>query len=210
MPPGEDSIFAAGPPRSLPECPVPDLLPELARVTEEIQFLCWDQQVWRSFDAIAEGSPVARESHFRGWVGELYFRRADLAIRAMRDRDSRSHSLGNLLTAVTNRAGEIPCPVIEMRADGAVTIDPDKVQADLDALDAAAAAARDYVNKVLAHFDRGWNGDIPEPEVIDAAIGLIGKLVVKYTLILRGIDVDIRTRAAFNWTAEFREAWLPG
>jgi hypothetical protein len=42
----EHSIFADGdsPPAAI--CPVPDLLPRLGRVTEEIQFLYWDQQVW--------------------------------------------------------------------------------------------------------------------------------------------------------------------
>jgi hypothetical protein len=143
-------------------------------------------------------------------VGELYYRRADLTVRAMRDADPRSHSLSNLLTAVRKRAGEIPCRVLEMRTEGAVTIDPGKVQADLDALEAAAAAVKVYVDKVLAHADSTWNGPIPGPGVVDSAIQLLGDLLVKYTLILRGVDLGLTPVPAFNWTAVFREPWLAG
>jgi hypothetical protein len=151
-----------------------------------------------------------RASFFRAWVGELYYRRADLTVRAMRDADPRSHSLSNLLTAVRKRAGEIPCRVLEMRTEGAVTIDPGKVQADLDALEAAAAAVKVYVDKVLAHADSTWNGPIPGPGVVDSAIQLLGDLLVKYTLILRGVDLGLTPVPAFNWTAVFREPWLAG
>jgi len=82
----EEMIFPAGEPTGSP-CPDPELLAHLARVTEEIQWLWWDQQVWREFESIADGSDAARGSFIVAWVGELYYRRAGLAVRAMRDGD---------------------------------------------------------------------------------------------------------------------------
>lgn len=210
MPDNELSIFVGdGTPRSAP-CPLADLLPRLKRVTEEIQFLYWDQQIWRAFDAVAAGSPVARDSFFRAWVGELYYRRADMAVRAMRDGHADSHSLSNLLRTVRDRAADIPCRVPEMKADSAITVDPVRVQNDLETIDAACAEVKVYVNKVLAHVDGSWKGTPPEAEVVDSAIELLGALLVKYTLILRDVDVELTPRPVFNWTDAFRAAWLPG
>ena len=97
-----------------------------------------------------------------------------------------------------------------MRAEGAGTIDPRKVQDDLDALEAAAADVKVYVDKVLARADSTWSAAIPGPEVVDSTIQLLGDLLVKYTLILRGVDLKLTPVPEFNWTAIFREAWLPG
>lgn len=207
----ELSIFVGdSSPRSAATCSVPDLLPHLERVTEEIQFLYWDQQVWRAFDAVAAGSPVVRDSFFRAWVGELYYRRADIAVRAMRDGHADSHSLSNLLKAVRNRASDIPCRVPEMKADGTITVDPARVQSDLDAIEAACGNVKVYVNKVLAHADGTWKGFPPEAEVVDSAIDLLGALLAKYTLILRDVDGELAPLPVFNWTDVFRATWLPG
>jgi hypothetical protein len=186
----------------------PDVLAHLGRVTDEIQWLRWDQHVWRTFDNIAERSDVARDSFFVAWVGEVYYRRADLTIRAMRDSDSRSHSLRNLLGTVKKNAADIQCPLPEMRSAGATTINPDAVQADLDQLEASAAEVKVYVDKVLAHADNSQEVPIPGPEVVDAAVQMLGDLVVKYTLILRDIDLEPRLAPQFNWTAVFHEPWL--
>jgi hypothetical protein len=186
----------------------PDVLAHLGRVTDEIQWLWWDQHVWRSFENIAERSDVARDTFFVAWVGELYYQRADLTIRAMRDSDPRSHSLRNLLATVKKNAADIQCPLPEMGSAGATTIDPAAVQADLDQLEASAAEVKVYVDKVLAHADESQEVPIPGPEVVDAAVQLLGDLLVKYTLILRNIDLELRSAPQYNWTAVFYQQWL--
>jgi hypothetical protein len=129
------------------------------------------------------------------WVEELYYHRVYMMIRAMQDGDRRSYSLPNLLERVRENASEIECSVPEMRAPGSTTVDPAAVQADLDALEAAAAEVRFIVNKALAHSDRSkfeidW---IPDPVAVDAAVQLLGDLMLKYLLILRGVKAELPT-----------------
>ena len=78
------------------------------------------------------------------------------------------------------------------------------------ALEVAAADAKVYVDKVLAHADSRCSGPVPAPDVVDSAIQVLGGLLVKYMLILRGVDLELTPVPRFNWAAVFREPWLPG
>jgi hypothetical protein len=49
------SIFGFAEPAQPYQCPVPELEPDLKRVTQEIQALHWDQAVWRQLDGLAAG-----------------------------------------------------------------------------------------------------------------------------------------------------------
>lgn len=83
------------------------------------------------------------------------------------------------------------------------------MQADIDALEAAAAGVKVYVDRVLAHADKaGEEVPIPGPEAVDAAVRLLGGLLVKYTLILRGVELELRSVPGFNWMVVFYEPWL--
>jgi hypothetical protein len=53
-------------------------------------------------------------------------------------------------------------------------------------------------------------GPIPGPEVVDAAIQLLGRLLVKYLLILREVNLEMRSVPSFNIASALHEAWLPG
>jgi hypothetical protein len=198
----ETPFTASGLPRRRRASPV---LTQLERVTDELSWLLWDEQVWRDFERIAQGSAVARDSFFAGWVGELYYRRASLAVRAMHDGRDDSYSLRNLLEDVRESA-----------VAGSVAVTPEAVNADLMALGCAVARVKRYASKVLAHHDKAAADaeeppgiPVPGPEVVDAAIEVLRDLVIKYTLILRGVDADLRPVPQFGWTEVFREPWLP-
>lgn len=203
-----EQVFISAAPRY--ECPVPQLLPDLERVKEEIQMLHFDRGVWRTFDAAAAGSVVVRDSFARAWFADSFYRCAALAVRAMVDRNPDSCTLVNLMAAVAESADAVSCPFVpEMWAVGGATLDPEKVRGDVAALQAAAAQVRQYVNKFLAHVDRNRKGGPPDAAVVDAAVDLLGDLLKKYVLILTGADLVVTPLPHFHVAETFREAWIP-
>jgi hypothetical protein len=167
----------------------------LEHVSDEIHELWLDRFIWQTFSRIAEESDVAKGSFIAAWVGEQYYRRAAVAVRAMVDRHKDSDSLINVMLLVESNPPS-------------ARIDPVDVRADIDALDAAAEQVRKYVNKYLAHIDRAPSQPIPAIEVVDTAVQMLGDLLKKYTLLIRNVDLRVDPIVLFDWTSVFKRAWL--
>lgn len=78
----------------------PTVVEILEHVSDEIHELWLDQYVWQTLSRISQQSDAARGSFNVAWIGEQYYRRAALAVRAMVDRRSDTDSLINVLLRV--------------------------------------------------------------------------------------------------------------
>ncbi len=189
--------------------PVPDQLRMLDHVSDEIHELWLDRYVWQTLSRIAAESSVAHDSFIVAWVGEQYYRRAAIAVRAMVDRDPRSDSLINVLIGIEADPAAVPCHISDMRAAGSVAADPALVRADIDQLSTTAAQVRSYVNKYLAHIDQSPKLPIPAIAVVDTAVQVLGDLLKKYTLLLKNADLRVEPMVLFDWASVFQEPWAP-
>ena len=181
----------------------------LGNITDEVLSLIHDRDVWRTISEIGAANPtVAANPFVMGHFNTLYYRRALVSVRAMVDRNPDSDSLFTLLTDIAAHPGDLKTFYPEMQLAGTDTIDPARVLADIDRLNAAAAATKRYVNKRIAHIDRNGNPTVPTAPEIDAAVELIGELLHKYTLLLTGADLRLGILVAFDWTSVFTVPWI--
>jgi hypothetical protein len=181
----------------------------LGNITDEVLSLIHDRDVWRTISEIGAANPTVVANPFvMGHFNTLYYRRALVSVRAMVDRNPDSDSLFTLLTDIAAHPGDLKTIYPEMQLAGTDTIDPARVLADIDRLNAAAAATKRYVNKRIAHIDRNGNPTVPTAPEIDAAVELIGELLHKYTLLLTGADLRLGILVAFDWTSVFTVPWI--
>jgi hypothetical protein len=180
----------------------------LEHVSDEIHELWLDRHVWQTFRRITEESNVAKGSFIAAWVGEQYYRRAAVAVRAMVDHDRDSDSLINLMVRVEADPALASGYVPDLIDATSGTLDPAKVRADIDALTAAATQVRNYVNKYLAHIDKAPTQPIPAIAVVDDAVQLLGDLLRRYTLLIKNADLRVEPIVLFDWTSVFKTPWL--
>ena len=181
----------------------------LGNITDEVQALIHDRDIWRTISEIGAANPAVVANPFvMGHFNTLYYRRALVSVRAMVDPDNDSDSLLTLLTDIAAHPGDLNTTDPAMQLAGAGTIDPAKVRADIERLKTAAATTRKYVNKHIAHIDRKGAPTVPTALEIDAAVELIGELSQKYTLLLTGGGLRLGIRVTFDWTSVFTVPWI--
>lgn len=181
----------------------------LETINNEVQSLIDDRNVWHTVSDIGAANAFVRANpFFMGYVNTLYYRRALHAVRAMVDANTDSASIITLLTDIAAHPGDLEITDSTMQTPGATTIDPTKVIADRDRLVDVAAKCKKYVNKFLAHIDAKGNAVVPTAPEIDAAVELIGELLVKYTQLITGAGLKLGTNIFIDWTVVFTKPWI--
>jgi hypothetical protein len=181
----------------------------LGNITDEVQSLIHDRDVWRTISEIGASNPAVVANPFvMGHFNTLYYRRALVSVRAMVDPNPDSDSLLTLLIGIAAHPADLETTDPGMQLAGTDSIDPAKVLADIDQLKTAAATTKRYVNKRIAHIDRKGTPTVPTAPEIDAAVELTGELLHKYTLLLTGADLRLEILVAFGWTSVFTVPWI--
>ena len=181
----------------------------LGTITGEVLSLIHDRDVWSTISEIGAANPTVVANPFvMGHFNTLYYRRALVSVRAMADPNPDSESLLTLLSDIAAHPGDLETTDPVMQLAGTNTIDPAKVLADIDRLKTAVATTKRYVNKRIAHIDRKGTPTVPTAPEIDTAVGLIGELLHKYTLLLTGADLRLGILVALDWTSVFTVPWI--
>lgn len=170
-------------------------------------------------------------SYYWEYLQDTYGETMSVAIRRQAEVSVRVHSLGQLINEVGEYSAHLTRTVfaekwgIDNEYEGLVAnktfnehfaggvgdhVDPAIPAADLAALTATAEKVKNYVDRHLAHSDRGGSKDIPTFDEVHAAVDQIGELFKKYALLLTaGGYVQLVPVIQDDWQAIFLKPWLP-
>ncbi len=91
----------------------------------------------------------------------------------------------------------------------AIHIDPDRVRSDLEKLNQALGALGSFADKRVAHFDEVPPKQVPSFNELDACIGTLDELCVRYLLLFRGqVLASLLPTIQYDWKEIFRTPWI--
>ena len=195
----------------------------------EVQSLVINRHVfWEVQDIIRKNQRIQIGSTFYDWMGSAYATSMSVAVRRQVDEDSRSISFVNFLKQIQARPhlvsrawykslfanGNYPANWPDACFDRLAGRGQQHVQADFVASEIVALKARTkhvarYVNKRVAHRDAHDFRPLPKFRDIDAAVGHLDRLTVRYLNLLRGMSLTTTLPTwQYDWKEIFRHAWL--
>ena len=204
---------------------------------QDIRRLFHNRYVWLTISDMLERT--AEQIHFnaivQNWLVMQYAHSQCTGIRRECDPDTRTSSLERCLRRLLETPGmadraryeagiqvnpSIPdqyrqiclCGFDEFAfSPDSPDLDPDKIQADLDALRDAAQATREYTNKVVAHRD-GIGEEITLAWAdLDQALNAVGIVLKRYYKLRHPGTVlgNLTPELPTGWEKPFRSAWCP-
>ncbi|MFY9821679.1 MAG: hypothetical protein WAM82_09855 [Thermoanaerobaculia bacterium] len=202
---------------------------DLASIREEVTQLAWSAATHGRLREIVSANPdINVHNQFYGWLSRSYVDSQLMGIRRQLDRDKRSVSLANLIASMEGASGlltreahlslyresmERPANrTFDLLAGKGDDVYPAaRLRGALRALEQVRAVHGKYMNKRLAHLDRGpLEGRLPTYRDLSTAVGKLEKLVIHYHLLFEAEDYrSLVPVVQYDWEAIFRQAWLP-
>ncbi len=186
--------------------------------------------VFRGVRSIIQANPrLDQPSSFYSWMGATYVTAAAVGCRRHATIRNDSVSFARLLQEISlapsvlsrerhvskYAAASQPISVADREFDslagtGQPHLDSSRVTADLEKLTVVARPIKRYTDTALAHLDEGGPESIPTFNDLDACLDLLEALLKKYLLIIKAQGWDpILPVWQYDWTAIFREPWIP-
>jgi len=184
--------------------------------------------VFRETAAIIVGNPhIPKDSDFWDFLGQWYVDSTVMGLRRQIKVSPDGISLAGLLEDIAANPGLLSrerfvglYPAGEQaRANtafdkhvgpGLTNIDPAGVRVDIDKLKTLAAGCEEYADRFVAHRDRRGLLTVPTHAELDEALGLAGRLLQKYYLLLRGNSlVSVSAKLLLPWKRVFEMPWAP-
>lgn len=188
------------------------------------------RQIWREIGNIIKENGNLPDSVFWQYHRDLYGITQAIAIRRQADLHPDVASLAKLLMELRDNPERVT-PAFrlslwddpddaayarrqwdkEYGGDIGDHLDPAMPAADYEELIAAAASAKDYVDKHVAHADQRpvAAGATVTFQQIDGAIDVIGRLFQRYYALFSAADIMLEPIIQHDWKAVFRVQWLP-
>jgi hypothetical protein len=186
---------------------------------------------WREVVEILQANGQLPDSYWWEFMRDTYGTRQAVAVRRQADTHRDVASLGKLIEEIQDEPTRItrdfwiglweePNPLDQHLAEqtwsqqyagGTGThIDPSIPAADFDALTAAAASVKDYVDEHLAHAEAVPTTVTLTLQDIHDAIDVSGDLFRRYYLLFTAIDILLPVAPAIqhNWKAVFTQPWI--
>lgn len=184
----------------------------LEAAKDDIQDLWLNRFIWRTTARIAGTSEAFDDNpFFMYWLTSQYAQAACVAIRRLTESGDKAKTTNSLVAVLEDITAHAQAhrwqsvPADYRATDG--TVNPLRVQDDINELRAAANKVGIYVNKHLAHLEQKPSVAIPTVVDLDTAIDLLGAMLHRYMLLVTGHDLEIATKLLFDWTAVFNQAW---
>lgn len=202
----------------------------LARVHDDVIRLHRNRVIWTGLREIVEANPAIPEPwHFVRWVALTYATTQAVGVRRQADERGKVSTLGWLLTSITKHVGVMTrqrfrylhrnsADFVQKTADrtfddfagdGGRFVSAKKVQADLAHLQAMAAGTKAFVDTRIAHLDPRPNIAPPTFGELDAAIEELGRILERYTLLLKAEGLTSATPGLqYDWHSAFTVPWI--
>jgi hypothetical protein len=202
----------------------------LRNIENQVSRLLWNRYLFREFMATIEtNSALDTNNPFVVWVWENYLFNAALGVRRLIDRDRRSISLLLLLediakkpeilsrkryaalfedsglsddTAYINRCFD------SLVGEGKDCPDRRDIEHNMQKLLIIAKILIRYVNKMVAHIDKGTIRKLPTINDLDASIDCLADITKKYYAILHAGGVELLPVAQTPWKRIFEIPWI--
>lgn len=199
----------------------------LERIDTEITTLARYRATWQPLNALMGTSAVIHEvPYFANWITDLYVIAASVGVRKMLDDDPRASSLNNLLCRIAANPERLTREWFGSEVYGGMAagmdagftrladpsglghIDSVVVLADRDRLLNATERVVKYANQHVVHAEAHPRAKVPTYGELHAAIGVLGELLVKYTLLLTKTSrVEIEPVIQEPWQRIFERPW---
>lgn len=202
----------------------------LPRLVDDVSRLYFKRQVYRELlDVVNSNSAILNPAPFFNWLRDNYILAICIGIRRHTDADSRSISLRRMLedlkqrpSAVNRRAFRAlyrrhgrPAGWADATFDRLVghthrSLTAALVQTDIDAISAADARIRLFVNKRLAHAaPRSAIRKIPTFTDADRALEIIDRVLIKYHDLLTGHGLATAyATPQYDWRQVLYKPWI--
>ena len=196
-------------------------------ITDETFTLFHHRHLWGELAEISRNAALPPSAIFDAF-GTWYGASQAVAVRRQLDGDRRSVSFVRLLTNISEHprilSRERHCalwsPEIhwQQRAHanfdriagvGAKAIAAELLHVDIEALKHDCKPVKKYVDKVVAHTDEERLQNLLTYRELNDAAGTLGKLLQKYTSLLKATVVELTPVIQHDWKAPFRKSWLP-
>lgn len=201
----------------------------LAIIKNEVQLLLIARDIFWSVQRMIEANRrIQMASSFYSFLGNSYVANAAMSVRRQLKVDAKSISLARLLTEIIQNpqildrqyykslyAGSNVEDMADCNFDGLVGegrghIDPEMVDAELNALRADGLACEELADRRIAHWDIRGVSRLPTFNELDSCIDHLDRLCIRYLSIMHAhVYESLMPTYQYDWREIFRHPWLP-
>lgn len=201
----------------------------LGIINSEVTRLSTDRYMfWEVQEIIRNNPKIQNPDAFHQFFAWIYANSSLMGIRRQVKLDKQSISMARLLKEISDEPELLSRKrfvdlykgsTVEDHADvdfdhfagkDGDHVDGDLVNGYLKALQAKARKCEKYADRRVAHIDKREPKMVPKFKDIDDCIDILEKILKELLYLFEGsAPVEIRPDFQFDWTAIFREPWLP-
>jgi len=146
---------------------------------------------------IAKNRLLHQHNLFYDHLFHTYIAYISVALRRQLKKHNNSISLYGLLDDMSKNTDLIP-------AHNLLSVNPND---DIKSIKEMSLSIENYVDKRIAHTDKGELKQLPSPKEIDDCIMLMKNIHKKYNSVVNDIDIELMP-ALYDWTEIFKEPWI--